>query len=155
MDVEGDIHVPAPPEVVWARLIDPAVLKRCIPGCTRMTRLAPHRFEAEIEVRYGPVHASFLTDIALTDVVAPAHYVLSGRGHGGLAGVGEGRAEVRLDAAPGGTAVRYRAALSAAGALGRIGSRLLGGTTRRLIDRFFAAFLATFDEDPVSGADRA
>ena len=145
MDVEGEVVVPAAPAEVWRRLTDPAILQRCIPGCERMTRLAEHGYEAEIHAHYGPVHARFLTDIALTEVDAPRSYVLSGRGHGGLAGVGEGRAAVRLEAVPGGTAVRYSAALSAGGTLGRLGSRLLGGTTRRLIERFFTAFAATFD----------
>ena len=146
MDVEGEVLVPAPPDEVWRRLTDAAILARCIPGCERMVRVAEHRYEAEIHVRYGPVHASFRTDIALTEVDAPHSYVLSGHGHGGLAGVGEGRAAMRLAAVRGGTAVGYSAWLTAGGTLGKLGSRLLGGTTRKLIERFFSTFLATFED---------
>ncbi len=147
MDVEGEFLLPAAPAEVWRRLNDPQVLVRCIPGCQRMTRIDAENFECEILVSYGPVKASFLTALLLSNVRAPDAYTLTGRSQGGLAGFGEGVADVWLLAATEGTTLRYAARLSARGRIAMIGARWLGGATRRMTEKFFAAFAATFTPD--------
>lgn len=145
MDVEGEFEVPAAPADVWERLHDPCVLARCIPGCQRMTRVDAERFECEILVSYGLLKATFQTLLELSNINAPNSYTLTGRSQGGLAGLGEGVADVRLEPITAGTRLRYAARLSTSGRISRIGSRLLASTTRRLTERFFAAFAASFD----------
>lgn len=146
MDVEGEYQLPAAPAEVWRRLNDPAVLVGCIPGCQRMTRIDAHHFECEILVSYGPIKASFMTLLVLSNVRAPDAYTLTGRSQGGLAGFGEGVADVSLVAMAGGTRLCYVARLSASGRIAKIGARWLGGATRRMTEKFFAAFAATFAE---------
>lgn len=144
MDVTGEFLLPAPPALVWRRLNDPDVLVRCIPGCQRMTRLDAENFECEIRVSYGPVRANFLTLLALSNIRAPQSYTLTGRSQGGLAGFGEGVADVWLLPVAEGTSLRYAARLSASGRIAQIGARMLGSTTRRMTEKFFGAFAATF-----------
>lgn len=147
MDIEGQVRVEARPDVVWHSLCDPRVLERCIPGCEAMTRLDDDRYECRILARYGPVRATFLTILTLSDIVEPVSYTLTGRSHGGIAGFGEGSADVRLEPAAEGTVLRYSARITAHGRVARAGSRLLSATTHRLADRFFSAFAARVAAD--------
>jgi len=144
MDVEGEFLLPAAPALVWRRLNDPEVLGRCIPGCQRITCLDDENFECEIRVSYGPIKATFMTLLILSNVRAPDSYTLTGRSQGGLAGFGEGVADVNLLPSDTGTTLRYVARVSASGHIAKFGSLLLGAATRRLTDRFFTAFAGTF-----------
>ncbi|MCC6707340.1 MAG: carbon monoxide dehydrogenase subunit G [Gammaproteobacteria bacterium] len=146
MDVEGEFLLPAPPGDVWRSLNDPEVLVRCIPGCQRMTRIDAENFECEILLSYGPIKATFMTVLVLSNVRAPDSYTLTGRSQGGLSGVGEGVADVWLMSVHSGTSLRYAARLSASGRIARIGARWLNGATRRMTEKFFNAFAATFGE---------
>ena len=147
MDVEGEFLLPATPELVWQRLNDPAVLVHCIPGCVRMTRRDAHNFDCEIRVSYGFINATFMTLLALSNIRPPNSYTLTGRSQGGLAGFGEGVADVCLLAAAHGTTLHYAARLSASGRIAQLGARLLSSTTRRLTEKFFAAFAASFVDE--------
>ena len=80
-----------------------------------MTRLGVDRYECEILVSYGLLKATFLTLLELSNINAPNSYTLTGRGQGGLAGLGEGVADVRLEPIAAGTRLRYVARLSASG----------------------------------------
>lgn len=147
MDVEGEFLLPATAELVWQRLNDPAVLVHCIPGCARMTRLDAHNFECEIRVSYGFIKATFMTLLELSNIRPAKSYTLTGRSQGGLAGFGEGVADVCLLATAQGTTLRYAARLSASGRVAQLGSRLLSSTTRRMTEKFFAAFAASFVDE--------
>lgn len=147
MDVEGEFLLPATAELVWQRLNDPAVLVHCIPGCARMTRLDAHNFECEIRVSYGFIKATFMTLLELSNIRPAKSYTLTGRSQGGLAGFGEGVADVCLLATAQGTTLRYAARLSASGRVAQLGSRLLSSTTQRMTEKFFAAFAASFVDE--------
>ena len=49
----------APREVVWAAILNPEVLKACVPGCTEMTGSPEDGFEAVVVQKVGPVKATF------------------------------------------------------------------------------------------------
>ena len=46
MTMNGEVHLPASREVVWEKLNDPSVLKKCIPGCEELTRSGENQFQA-------------------------------------------------------------------------------------------------------------
>ena len=51
--------IKASPEDVWAAILNPEVLKLCVPGCTAMTGSADEGFEATVKQKIGPVSATF------------------------------------------------------------------------------------------------
>jgi hypothetical protein len=140
MDISGEFTIPAPRERVWVALNDPQVLKRCIPGCDELEQTAEGRFEARMSTKIGPVKARFDTDIELSNVNPPESYTISGQGKGGPAGFGKGSADVTLEAQGEQTILRYTAALQVGGKLAQIGSRLVGGTARKIANDFFSRF---------------
>jgi carbon monoxide dehydrogenase subunit G len=140
MDISGEFTIPAPRERVWVALNDPQVLKRCIPGCDELEQTAAGQFEAKMSTKIGPVKARFDTAIELTNVNPPASYTISGQGKGGPAGFGKGSADVTLEDQGEQTILRYTAALQVGGKLAQIGSRLVGGTARKIANDFFSKF---------------
>ena len=140
MDISGEFTIPAPRERVWVALNDPQVLERCIPGCDELEQTAEGRFEARMSMKIGPVKARFDTDIELSNVNPPESYTISGQGKGGPAGFGKGSADVTLEAQGEQTILRYTAALQVGGKLAQIGSRLVGGSARKIANDFFSRF---------------
>lgn len=145
MDIQGKYHIAASPTEVWQRLIDPDVLSACIPGCESMTRASEDAYDCDVIAKYGPVKAKFKTTLTLSNINAPVSYTLSGRGQGGAAGFGEGVTDVMLEKTGDGTLLRYTARLNVGGRIAQVGSRLIAATTRKLADKFFAAFSSGFD----------
>ena len=141
MDVSGEHRIPLPREAVFEALNDPAILGRCIPGCQSLEQVGEHEFDADVLAKVGPVKARFRTRLEVSNLVPPESYTLSGQGKGGAAGFASGSADVTLEAAPGGeTVLRYAARIQPGGKLAQVGSRLIGGTARKIGTDFFSRF---------------
>jgi hypothetical protein len=143
LTMTGEVMLPAPREVVWARLNDPEVLKACIPGCQSLERTSENELEAVAKVKIGPVSATFRGKVTLADIDPPNGYTIAGEGQGGIAGFAKGGAKVRLeDAAPGETRMTYDVEAQVGGKIAQLGARLIDGVSKRLADQFFASFAA-------------
>jgi len=122
---------------VWAALNDTRVLKAVIPGCERIEWVGADALDLSIKVNLGVVHPVFAGDLALSNVI-PAHsYTLSGRGRGGVLGLAQGAANIRLEDAPDGTLLSFVADGKADGGIMRLGKSLIGKSAQRVIDGFF------------------
>lgn len=140
MRFEGDYLVPAAPDVVWAGLNDPEVLRRSIPGCESMERTGAREFTATVVARVGPVAATFRGKVELADLDPPVSYTLRGRGQGGPAGFARGEARITLAPEGEGTRLRYVADADIGGKLASVGGRLIQGVAKKTADDFFAGF---------------
>ncbi|MCB1741363.1 MAG: carbon monoxide dehydrogenase subunit G [Gammaproteobacteria bacterium] len=140
MDIQGEFRIQAPREAVWTALNDPEMLKRCIPGCESIEKQSDTEFVAKMRARIGPVKAGFTSEIKLINLNPPSSYTLVGEGKGGAAGFGKGSADVELSEEGDETVLRYNASLQVGGKLAQIGSRLVGGTARKIADDFFSNF---------------
>jgi carbon monoxide dehydrogenase subunit G len=142
MELQGSVTLPAIPEQVWQALNDPDVLRQCIPGCEEVRQISPEEMHARVLLKLGPVRASFVGKVRLTDVRPLQGCTLNFEGSGGSAGFAKGSSVIVLTAVSGGTRLDYTAQASVAGKLGQIGGRLMDASARQLADRFFAAFKA-------------
>lgn len=140
MEFTGRYVLPAPPDVVWNALSDPAVLKTCIPGCQSLERVGDDRFDAVATLRIGPVKANFKAVIHQSERDPPRRCVLKGEGQGGVAGFARGEAEVTLTQEADGTALSYLARANIGGKLAQVGQRLIDGAAKQVADDFFARF---------------
>ncbi|HEY1614643.1 MAG TPA: carbon monoxide dehydrogenase subunit G [Rhizomicrobium sp.] len=140
MDFTGRYSIPAPPQAVWESLNDPDVLRSCIPGCERLERVAPDRYEAAVIVRVGPLRAAFRATILQTEIDAPRRCVLTGEGQGGAAGFARGEAEVLLASQDGATSLSYTARATIGGKLAQIAQRFIDGAAKQIADDFFGRF---------------
>jgi carbon monoxide dehydrogenase subunit G len=119
--------------------MDVDTLSRCIPGCERLEQTAPNAYRARVALVVGPLRAAFDTDLSLTDIEPPESYRIAGSGRAGAVGFGQGEARVALtEDAEAATLLSYSAGFQVGGRLAQIGSRLVLGATRKLVDEFFA-----------------
>lgn len=142
MTMSGEQQLGASRETVWAKLIDPEVLKACIPGCESLEVIGENEFQAVAVNRIGPVKARFKGKVRLTDMDPPNGYKISGEGDGGVAGFAKGGATVTLTEKDGGTLLSYNVDAQIGGKLAQLGQRLVNGAAKKLADDFFVRFAA-------------
>jgi carbon monoxide dehydrogenase subunit G len=106
---------------------------------------------ADVLAKVGPVKARFRTRIAVSNLNPPESYTLSGEGRGGAAGFASGSADVSLEATDDGTVLRYAASVQPGGKIAQVGSRLIGGTARKIGTDFFSRFVEVVTPEPPSG----
>lgn len=141
MQLKGDRSIAAPRDAVWQALNDPEVLKACILGCDSLERVSDTEFTATVTAKFGPVKAKFNAGIEIQDMDPPNSYRLVGEGKGGVAGFAKGGANVALvEEGSDMTTLNYDADMQVGGKLAQVGSRLVGGTTNKIINEFFDRF---------------
>lgn len=140
MQMSSERQIAAPPEEVWAALLDPEVLQACVPGCQEMTGSPEEGFEATVVQKVGPVKATFKGQVTLDDMVPPESLTISGEGKGGPAGFAKGGANVKLTPSEGGTLLTYEVEAKIGGKLAQLGSRVIDGFARKMADQFFERF---------------
>lgn len=141
MHMSDTREINAPREVVWAAILDPEVLKQCVPGCTEMTGSPDEGFEATVVQKVGPVKATFQGKVTLSNLNEPESLTLSGDGKGGAAGFAKGGADVTLtDKGDGITVLHYEVEAKVGGKLAQLGSRIIDGFAKKMADQFFTNF---------------
>ncbi|WP_194097724.1 CoxG family protein [Marivivens aquimaris] len=140
MELADSRVINASPEIVWAALLDPEVLKACIPGCQEMEGSVEDGFTAVVVQKIGPVKATFKGNVQLTDIVEGQSCKIVGEGKGGPAGFAKGGAVVTLAADDGGTLLTYDVDAKMGGKIAQLGSRIIDGVARKLADEFFQKF---------------
>lgn len=140
MEMTNTRVVPAAPDVVWAALNDPALLKECLPGCETFEATGDNQWRAVMAARVGPVSARFTGTMRMQDIVPPTGYTLKFEGQGGAAGFANGEAKVSLAPEGAATALTYAVKAQVGGKLAQIGSRLIDGAAAKIADDFFARF---------------
>src|ERR1700710_2470255 len=117
MKLADTIILPAPPDAVWRALNDPAALEACLPGCKSLTMLDDRHFESTVQIRVGPVAATFKSNVELSDLDPPKAYTIVGQGNAGAVGFAKVTARVRLQPHADGTELTYDADVEIGGKL--------------------------------------
>jgi uncharacterized protein len=150
MQLSDSRIIRAEPAIVWQAILDPEVLKACIPGCESMTGSVADGYEAVVKQKVGPVSATFSGLVQLSDIVAGQSVRISGEGKGGVAGFAKGGADVSLEPVPDGTRLIYVVDASVGGKIAQLGSRIIDGFARKMADEFFTRF-----QEAVEGPEEA
>lgn len=139
-------EIRADPKVVWDAILNPEVLKACIPGCESLTGSVAEGYEAVVRQKVGPVSATFTGLVQLSDIVEGRSLKISGEGKGGVAGFAKGGADVSFEPMEGGTRLTYEAEANVGGKIAQLGSRIIDSFARKLADEFFARFQTAVEE---------
>jgi uncharacterized protein len=142
MTMNGQVQLSASPKTVWDKLIDPDVLKSCLPGGEQFDRISENEFQAVATVKVGPVKARWKGKVRLSDLDPPNSYRISGEGEGGAAGFAKGGAKVSLAEKDGGTILTYNVEAQIGGKLAQLGQRLINSAAKKTADDFFERFAA-------------
>jgi carbon monoxide dehydrogenase subunit G len=156
MQLTDQRQIMADPATVWAALLDPEVLKACVPGCESMSGTAEDGFEAVVVQKVGPVSARFTGVVTLSDIVQGQSLRISGEGKGGPAGFAKGGANVTLTPSEGGTLLAYEVNANVGGKIAQLGSRIIDGFAKKMADEFFTRFQAAVEApDPAEPEETA
>lgn len=136
LKAQGEVHIPATPDQVFAVLLDPAALAKVIPGCHALAADGANRYRADVTVGVGLVKARYEARIELSHIEAPRRLRLAGSGRSSL-GTGAGDGLVTLEAIPGGTLLRYDYSAQVGGKVAMVGSRMLEGAARIIVAQLF------------------
>ena len=146
MKIEGTQKIPAPRERIFAALIDPAILQKCIPGCEQMEKTGENQYKAKLTAGVGPVKGVFTATISLQEIVPPEHYrlVVEGKGQPGFV---KGSGELNLKDAGDATEIQYTGDVNVGGLIASVGQRMIQATANLLTGRFFKSLEAEVTAD--------
>lgn len=152
MKLSDTREIKADPKVVWDAILNPEVLKECIPGCESLSGSVADGYEAVVRQKVGPVSATFTGVVQLSDIVEGRSLRISGEGKGGVAGFAKGGASVSFAPIEGGTRLTYEVEANVGGKIAQLGSRIIDSFAKKLADEFFTRFQeAVEDPEPPEG----
>ena len=132
MNLKGEYTFSSTAEEVYDRLLDPDVLRECMPGCEALEKVGENRFEISFGVPIPAVSGTYDGTIEVVDPIRPSSFTMNidAKGTGGFV-----RAEARLEIEPQGPSalVRYEADMHIGGAAASVGQRVITGMSRRQI----------------------
>jgi carbon monoxide dehydrogenase subunit G len=138
MEVSASYRFAAPPDAVWALLIDPDVVGSCLPGCERLEPLGDDRYRAELTLAVASVSGQYSGTVTILDKRPPQSYRLVVEGNG-KPGFVKGEVIIELTGEPdNSTTVRVKGEGQVGGLIARVGQRLLSSVSKMMMDRFFA-----------------
>ena len=145
MQMSDTRQINATPAEVYAALLDPGMLQKCVPGAQEVTGSVADGYVATVVQKVGPVKATFKGEVTLSDLVENTSLKIDGAGKGGAAGFAKGGAEVRLAEKDGGTELSYDVEAKVGGKLAQLGSRIIDGFAKKMADQFFDNLQATLE----------
>lgn len=142
---------------VWANLTNPEKVVVCVPGASLTEKVDDNNFKGEVELKFGPVKASYGGLITFVERNAADHKMtLKGtgtdtKGKGGADMVMNGK----LAEKDGGTDVDVTMEVSVTGMLAQFGSRLINDVSNHVFDQFVANFKAQLSGKEVDSSLKA
>jgi len=141
MEIAGSYTFDAPPDRVWALLMDPGVISSCIPGCDRFEPDGEDRYAVTLTVGLAAITGTYNGTVVLSDRIEPTSYRLLVEGQG-RPGFVKGSSAIVLRADGAATVVDVTGTVQTGGAIARVGQWLIGGVAKMMLDRFFACLQA-------------
>ena len=140
LKLSGSEEIDVSAEFLWNTIIDPKILKECIPGCNKMIEVAHGEYDIVLNLKVGAVGGSFNGKVKLSDQNPPlsCNLYLSG---GGTLGTGKGFAKIIIDEKVNGTSITsYDGEGEVGGLVAGVGQRVLTGVSKHLVKKFFTSF---------------
>ena len=156
MQMSDDREIKADPATVYAAILDPEMLKACVPGASAVEGNPQDGYTATVTQKVGPVKATFKGQVTMSDMVENEKLTITGEGKGGAAGFAKGGATVTLaPAGEGATLLSYEVEAKVGGKLAQLGSRLIDGFAKKMADQFFQNLQARIEGGGEEPADDA
>ena len=136
MKISGSYTLPLPPERAYQMMQDPEVLARAIPGCQGLEKMGEGEYRLKMKMVLASLSGAFEGSVRITDQNPPSSFRLVVAGSGRI-GFVEGDGLLKLSAADGGTEVSYEGDAQVGGTIAAVGQRLIDGTAKMMIKKFF------------------
>jgi carbon monoxide dehydrogenase subunit G len=134
--ISGAYRLAMPRERAYALLQDPVMLARSIPGCESLEKTGEDEYAMRMKMVLAAVSGKFDGKVRITEALPPSQFRLHVDGTGKI-GFMKGDGLLMLVEAESATDVRYEGEVHVGGTIASVGQRLIDGTAKILIKRFF------------------
>lgn len=135
MKVEGEHIFKATQQQVWDLFRDTEVMIAALPGTKRMDEVGVNEYEADMNVRVGPVAGEFSGNLVISNENFPETYTMTVEGKG-KPGFMKGNGDITLiDQGDGSTLMKYAGEVQIGGKLAGVGQRLIDTVSKSIINQ--------------------
>jgi len=135
--ISGTYTLPLSQERAYAVMQDPEVLARAIPGCESLEKVGPDEYRMKMKMALASLSGAFEGKVRITEQTPPNSFRLVVEGTGRI-GFVKGDGLLKLTPADGGeTVVAYEGDAQVGGTIAAVGQRLIDGTAKTMIKKFF------------------
>lgn len=136
MKVEYEYTFGLPGPIVWKFIKDETILHNSIPGCKSFVESSKRLYDAEIEIKAGPIQDLFKLKIRRMKEKSPTFYQLQVKGNGDLGEI-EGTVDLDIQGFQGGAKLTCKAEAEVTGKMTAVGQRFLEGGANKGLKSFF------------------
>ena len=136
MKISGSYTLPLPRERAYEIMQDPEILARAIPGCESLEKIGPDEYSMKMKMALASLSGAFEGKVRITEQTPPESFRLVVEGSGRV-GFVKGDGLLKLSAVEAGTAVAYEGDAQVGGTIASVGQRLIDGTAKMMIKKFF------------------
>lgn len=158
MEFHNHFEVPAPPDQVWAHLLDVEAVVPCMPGAELTETVDERTWKGRVTIKLGAVSLTFKGTVSMTERDDEAKRVaLDAKG---MEARGKGQATATVTSTmtatdDGGTRVDMHTDLSLSGQAAQMGRGMIGDVSQRLASEFADCIAEELTAQPASGAGAA
>jgi len=124
------------PEKVFAALIDPAILQKCIEGCEKMEKTGEDTYDANLKIGVAGIKGRYVGKIRIEEKKPPESITLQAEGKGGPGWV-KGTARIQISPLGEGSELQCESEGQVGGLIAQVGSRLVEAVAKKMQDEFF------------------
>jgi carbon monoxide dehydrogenase subunit G len=154
MEITKTFVIKAPPEAVWAFLIDPQRVARCLPGAAIGEQLDEKTYTGTMTVKVGPVSSSYKGKVIferLDAATRTAEIRASGQDVRGKGGADLNLKSTLREVAPGQTEVTAASQVNITGLLAQMGRGMVQDVSDQIFQIFSERMRSELETTPVAG----
>lgn len=136
MKISGSYFLPLPPAQAYQKLQDPEVLAAAMPGCESLEKIGEDEYRMKMKMALASLSGAFDGKVRITEQAPPNSFKLMVEGSGKV-GFMKGEGLLTFTAKDQGADVSYEGDVQVGGTIAAVGQRLIDGTAKMMIKRFF------------------
>jgi carbon monoxide dehydrogenase subunit G len=136
MKISATYAFTAPGEKVFAALVDPAILQKCIDGCEKMEKTGEDSYDAFLKIGVAGIKGSYVGKVRLEEKKPPESFSLHVEGKGSPGWV-RGKARIQIFSKGEGSELQCESEGQVGGVIAQVGSRLVEAVAKKMQDEFF------------------
>jgi carbon monoxide dehydrogenase subunit G len=134
--ISGSYFLALAPEQAYQKLQDPEVLAGAMPGCESLEKIGENEYRMKMKMALASLSGNFDGKVRITEQSPPHSFKLMVEGSGKV-GFMKGEGNLKFTPKDAGTEVSYEGDVQIGGTIAAVGQRLIDGTAKMMIKRFF------------------
>jgi len=124
------------PDKVFAALVDPSVLQKCIAGCEKMEKTGQDSYDAHLKIGVAGIKGTYVGKVRIAEQNPPSSFTLNVEGKG-TPGWVKGTAKIQISPKDEGSELQCESEGQVGGLVAAVGSRLVEAAAKKMLDEFF------------------